>query len=222
MASTTRIALIALGVACAALALALWFDGNRNDLSGGRVLLGTIALALVLVGAVATPGPPVPPCADDAGEHHVQDGAVRNRPAWRSPRRRRNEARPWPSSLCFGEQLARCLGRPTERRRVGWRRVSWPPWHCRRSRQRREGEVMTAVQTGEQAAGSARRPRPAAWRSPTAGHPVLVDVQFARLQQRGWPSTVRVSIVQAVTAIHTLREAKWLSITSRACLSPSI
>jgi hypothetical protein len=60
MANTTRVALIALGVACAALALALWFDGNRNELSGGRVLLGTIALALVLVGAVATPGPTRP------------------------------------------------------------------------------------------------------------------------------------------------------------------
>jgi xanthine/uracil permease len=51
-----RIAVIALGVAVAAVAIAVWFDGNRNDLSDGVVLLGSIALALILVGAVATRG----------------------------------------------------------------------------------------------------------------------------------------------------------------------
>ena len=56
MPNIVRIAVIALGVAVAAVAFAVWFDGDRNDLSDGVVLLGAIALALILVGAVATPG----------------------------------------------------------------------------------------------------------------------------------------------------------------------
>ena len=55
MPNIVRIAVIVLGVAVAAVAFALWFEGNRNDLSDGVVLLGAIALALILVGAVATP-----------------------------------------------------------------------------------------------------------------------------------------------------------------------
>ena len=57
MPNVVRIAVIALGVAVAAVAFALWSDGNRNDLTDGVVLLGATASALILVGAVATPAP---------------------------------------------------------------------------------------------------------------------------------------------------------------------
>ena len=50
-----RIAVIVLGFAVAAVALAQWSEGNRNDVTDGVVLLGAIALALILAGAVATP-----------------------------------------------------------------------------------------------------------------------------------------------------------------------
>jgi hypothetical protein len=52
-----RIAVIVLGFAVAAVALAQWSVGNRNDLTDGVVLLGAIALALILAGAVAVPAP---------------------------------------------------------------------------------------------------------------------------------------------------------------------
>jgi hypothetical protein len=52
-----RIAVIVLGFAVAAVAFAQWSEGNRNDLADGVVLLGAIASALILLGAVATPGP---------------------------------------------------------------------------------------------------------------------------------------------------------------------
>jgi hypothetical protein len=55
--NVARIAVIALGVAVAAVAFALWSEGNRNDLADGVVLLGATASALILLGAVATPGP---------------------------------------------------------------------------------------------------------------------------------------------------------------------
>jgi predicted ABC-type exoprotein transport system permease subunit len=52
-----RVAVIVLGFAVAAVAYAQWSEGNRNDLADGVVLLGAIASALILLGAVATPGP---------------------------------------------------------------------------------------------------------------------------------------------------------------------
>jgi hypothetical protein len=55
--NVARIAVIALGVAVAAVALALWSAGNRNDLTDGVVLLGATASALILLGAMATPIP---------------------------------------------------------------------------------------------------------------------------------------------------------------------
>jgi hypothetical protein len=55
--NVARIAVIALGVAVAAVAFAQWSEGTRNDLADGVVLLGAIALALILAGAVATPVP---------------------------------------------------------------------------------------------------------------------------------------------------------------------
>lgn len=57
MPNVARIAVIVLGVAVAAVAIALWSAGNRNDLTDGVVLLGAIASALILLGAMATPGP---------------------------------------------------------------------------------------------------------------------------------------------------------------------
>ena len=51
----TRIAVIGLGLACGALAFALWFDAGADDLSGWEVLLGAVALALIVVGAAVTP-----------------------------------------------------------------------------------------------------------------------------------------------------------------------
>ncbi len=57
MPNVVRVAVIALGVAVAALAFALWSAGNRNDLTDGVVLLGATASALILFGAVATPEP---------------------------------------------------------------------------------------------------------------------------------------------------------------------
>ena len=56
MTGAARLALIALGLAVGTLALALWYDADRNDLSGADILLGAVALALVITGAVATPG----------------------------------------------------------------------------------------------------------------------------------------------------------------------
>jgi O-antigen ligase len=53
-----RIAVIVLGFAVAAVAFAQWSEGNRNDLADGVVLLGAIAVALILAGAVATPVSP--------------------------------------------------------------------------------------------------------------------------------------------------------------------
>jgi type IV secretory pathway TrbD component len=53
--NVTRIAVIGLGLACGALALALWFDAGADDLSGWEVLLGAVAVALIVVGAAVTP-----------------------------------------------------------------------------------------------------------------------------------------------------------------------
>jgi peptidoglycan/LPS O-acetylase OafA/YrhL len=52
-----RIAVIVVGVAVAVVAFAVWSEGNRNVLTDGVVVLGAIASALILAGAVATPGP---------------------------------------------------------------------------------------------------------------------------------------------------------------------
>lgn len=57
MPNVARLAVIVLGFAVAAVAVAKWSEGSRNDLADGVVLLGAIALALILAGAVATPEP---------------------------------------------------------------------------------------------------------------------------------------------------------------------
>jgi hypothetical protein len=51
-----RIAVIALGVSCGVLALALWRDDGGGDLSGSAILLGAVSLALIVIGASTTSG----------------------------------------------------------------------------------------------------------------------------------------------------------------------
>jgi len=53
--NVTRVAVIALGLACAALAFALWSDAGRDDLSGFEILLGAVAVALIVAGLAVTP-----------------------------------------------------------------------------------------------------------------------------------------------------------------------
>jgi glucose uptake protein GlcU len=54
MPTVARVAVIVLGVACGVLAAALWNDAGSGDLSGSVILLGAVALALILIGAMAT------------------------------------------------------------------------------------------------------------------------------------------------------------------------
>ena len=53
MSRVARVAVIVLGVACGVLAAA-WNDAGSGDLSGSVILLGAVALALILIGAMAT------------------------------------------------------------------------------------------------------------------------------------------------------------------------
>ena len=55
MPRVARVAVIFLGVACGVLAGALWNDAGGGDLSGSVILLGAVALALILIGAMSTP-----------------------------------------------------------------------------------------------------------------------------------------------------------------------
>jgi hypothetical protein len=55
MSNITRLAVIALGLAVGALALALFYDGGGSDPSDMVILLGAVALALIIAGAVVTP-----------------------------------------------------------------------------------------------------------------------------------------------------------------------
>ena len=54
MPKIARIAIIALGVACGVLAVALWNDSGGDELGGIVILLGAVALALIVLGVVAT------------------------------------------------------------------------------------------------------------------------------------------------------------------------
>ena len=56
MPKAARIAVIALGVSCGVLALALWRDDGGGDLSGSAILLGAVSLALIVIGASTTSG----------------------------------------------------------------------------------------------------------------------------------------------------------------------
>jgi hypothetical protein len=53
---SARIAVIALGASCGVLALVLWRDEGRGDLSGPVILLGAVGLALIVIGASTTSG----------------------------------------------------------------------------------------------------------------------------------------------------------------------
>ena len=58
MLNVTRFALAVLGVACVALAFALRYDGDGNDLPGSTIMLGAVGVALLVVAAAVTPGQP--------------------------------------------------------------------------------------------------------------------------------------------------------------------